>query len=148
MSEEKDDKKDWWETIRGIIPNALVQIKNQLGEDVKGVEIKNLNVIIPVIKDNKIENVNVHPEIPPNTNYENLAQLLDQYLARIEQLTPEIQSFEIPEGKDIKWATDVINTAVSSSAATLSTIASTEIEFSTGKFGFFGGKDEEGEMDS
>jgi hypothetical protein len=119
MGEEKDDKKSWWQQFRENMPNLVFQMKNQIAEKLPIKLTFNINT------GTKIETVNIQPSIPSDTNLDALAQILGKYYGK-----PKVQkvTFTIPPGKNIKWVTDQLNTAVNSSAITLSTMANIDIE--------------------
>ncbi len=105
----------------------------------ENVNIKNLNLNLNInIGDT---NVNVKPELNPNTNVNALSKILDRLTPKEP---PKLSGFEPPPSEDIKWITDNLTTAVNSSAFTLSTMASTEIEIETGKADYYKRKDEKG----
>jgi hypothetical protein len=125
MSKEKDDKKGLLEWISGVIPKIFMfQAKAQLAEEarlqgVENVKIENLNVNINIGDTTH----NIKPQFPPDADPQAIFKVL-QVLTPKEP--PKLSGFEFPQGKDIKWITDNLTTAVNSSAATLSTMATTE----------------------
>lgn len=140
MSEEKDEKKGFLEWLSGTISKLTIfQIKNQLAEEAKlqGVEnltIENVNVNLTLGD----TNYNVKPQFPSSTDPQAVYRVVD-LIAPKEP--PELSGFELPAGKDKEWVSALLTTSVNSSAATVATMAGTEIDIAD----LFGRKDEEGE---